>query len=369
MKELVASPKGDGYRMPGEFEKHEATLMLWPMRTDNWRNGAKPAQLVFANLANKIQAYEQVFVGVSSSQYENARYMLADDIRVIELANDDSWVRDNGPTFITNDQGSIRAINWGFNAWGGLVDGLYYPWNQDELVASKFCEVLGVKYYDFEEFILEGGSIHVDGEGTLITTKACLLSEGRNPHLSQKQIENVLKDALAIEKVIWLDNGIYLDETNEHVDNIIHFVAPAEVVLSWTDDESDPQYNLSKRALEVLESTLDAKGRKIKVHKLMLPKPVLITKSESEGVDSIKGTLPRNENDRLAASYANFYIANHAVFVPQFGDENDEKAIELLGAIFKNRKIVPISAREILLGGGNIHCITQQVPKKITKEK
>ncbi len=363
MKELITNPNIDGFRMPGEFEEHEGTLILWPERSDNWRNGAKPAQQVFAKLANQIAHYEQVFVGVNHGQYENARSLLDDAVRIVEISNDDSWVRDCGPTFVKNEKGEVRGINWGFNAWGGLMDGLYFPWDKDQLVAPKFCEILGKDYYDLEEFILEGGSIHVDGEGTLITTKACLLSEGRNPDLSQSQIEEFLKKTLNLEKIIWLENGIYLDETNEHVDNIIHYVAPGEVVLSWTDDQDDPQYELSQAALKVLENEVDAKGRKIKVHKMQLPKPILITKSESEGVDAIKGTLPRNEGDRLAASYANFYIANNSVFVPQFNDPADSKAVELLASIFKDRKIVPIYAHEILLGGGNIHCITQQIPK------
>ncbi len=363
MRELLSEPKNEGFKMPGEFEEHEGTLILWPERTDNWRNGAKPAQEVFASLANQIANYEKVYVGVNNRQYLNAKSYLNDNVTVVEVSNDDSWVRDCGPTFVKNDAGVVRGVNWGFNAWGGLVDGLYFPWDKDQLVCPKFCEILQKDYYDLEEFILEGGSIHVDGEGTLITTKACLLSEGRNPDLSQSQIEDILKRTLNLEKIIWLDNGIYLDETNEHVDNIIHYVAPGEVVLSWTDDVNDPQYELSHAAYKELLNQTDAKGRKLKVHKMMLPKPILITEEESGGVDAIKGTLPRNAGDRLAASYANFYIANGAVFVPQFGDQADEAAIQLLQEIFPQRTIVPIYAREILLGGGNIHCITQQIPK------
>lgn len=363
MKELITVPREEGFRMPGEFEPHAGTLILWPERTDNWRDGAKPAQEVFAKLANEIVEFEKVYVGVSNAQYLNARSLLDDDVVVVEVSNDDSWVRDCGPTFVKNEKGTIRGVNWGFNAWGGLVDGLYFPWDKDQLVCPKFCELLGKDYYDLEEFILEGGSIHVDGEGTLITTKACLLSEGRNPNLTQEQIEDILKRTLNLEKIIWLDNGIYLDETNEHVDNIIHYVAPGEVVLSWTEDVNDPQYELSHSAYEVLTRETDAKGRKLKVHKMTLPEPILITKEESGGVDAIKGTLPRNEGDRLAASYANFYIANNSVFVPQFDDPADKEAIELLSSIFLDRCIIPIYAREILLGGGNIHCITQQIPK------
>ncbi|WOO86557.1 agmatine deiminase [Mollicutes bacterium LVI A0039] len=363
MKELMTNPIAEGFRMPGEFEEHEATLILWPERADNWRNGGKPAQEIFAKLANQISLYEKVYVGVNDRQYANARSLLDDSVTLLEISNDDSWVRDCGPTFVKNDEGVIRGVNWGFNAWGGLVDGLYFPWDKDQMVCPKFCEALGKDYYNLEEFILEGGSIHVDGEGTLITTKACLLSEGRNPDLTQEQIEEILKRTLNLEKIIWLENGIYLDETNEHVDNIIHYVAPGEIVLSWTDDEDDPQYELSKAAYDVLANETDAKGRKLKIHKMMLPTPILITEEESRGVDSIKGTLPRLEGDRLAASYANFYIANGSVFVPQFDDPNDVLAIELISEIFPDRVVVPIYAREILLGGGNIHCITQQVPK------
>ncbi len=362
MRELISDPKNDGFRMPGEFEPHAGTLILWPERTDNWRDGAKPAQEVFAELANKIAEYETVYMGVNNSQYLNAQSLLSDKVRVVEISNDDSWVRDCGPTFVKNGDGIVRGIHWGFNAWGGLVDGLYFPWDNDQLVCPKFCELLEKDYYDLEEFILEGGSIHVDGEGTLITTKACLLSEGRNSDLTQSQIEDILKRTLNLEKIIWLENGIYLDETNEHVDNIIHYVAPGEVVLSWTDDQSDPQYEFSKAAYDLLSNETDAKGRKFKVHKMTLPKPILISPEESGGVDAIKGTLPRNGGDRLAASYANFYIANNSVFVPQFNDPADKLAVELLASIFPNRTIVPIYAREILLGGGNIHCITQQIP-------
>ncbi len=363
MRRLTSSPTKDKFYMPGEFEEHSGCFLIWPERTDNWRLGAKPAQQVFCEFINQIQKYEQVYLGVSAAQYQNARSRVDENVIVVEISNDDSWSRDSGPTFVKNDEGEIRGIDWDFNAWGGYVDGLYFPWDKDQLVCQKLCEVLKVDTYDFGHFVLEGGSIHVDGEGTLITTKACLLSEGRNPDLTQEQIEDILKDALNLEKIIWLDNGIYLDETNEHVDNILHYVRPAELVLAWTDDESDPQYEFSKNALEVLENATDAKGRKFKIHKMYLPTPILITEEESLGVDEIAGTLPRNEGDRLAASYANFYIANGAVFVPQFDDPSDKLAMDLIKKIFPDRDVIGINSREILLGGGNLHCITQQIPK------
>src|SRR5699024_10441251 len=207
-----------------------------------------------------------------------------------------------------------------------------------------------------------GGSIHVDGEGTALVTEACLLSAGRNPDLSKAEIERTLCEYLGVSRVIWLPRGIYNDETNEHVDNVCAFVAPGEVVLAWTDDESDPQYALSRASLDALEAATDAKGRKIKVHKLPLPQPVTITAEECEGLDLCDGEPTRTPGERLAASYVNFYIANKNVVMPGFGDAMDKLARETLQELFPDRRVIQIYARDILIGGGTIHCITQQVP-------
>ena len=362
MKRLDSTPKKDGFRMPGEFELHKGCYMIWPERPDNWRNGAKPAQKVFAKVASVIGKYEPMTMIVSREQFSNARGVLPDYVRVVEMSNDDSWVRDCGATFVIDDKGNMRAVDWKFNAWGGLVDGLYFPWDSDDKIAQKMCEIEGVDSYRLDDFILEGGSIHVDGEGTVMTTEECLLSEGRNSHLTKKQIEKVLCDYLNCKKVLWIPKGIYNDETNGHVDNMCNFVRPGEVLLAWTDDKDDPQYERSMAALKYLESETDAKGRKLKVHKMYTPSPILITPKESKGVDAVDGTLPRQPGDRLAASYVNFYTGNGFIALPIFNDPNDEKAIKLLKELFPDRKIEPIYAREILLGGGNIHCITQQVP-------
>lgn len=362
-KIIESTPRKDGYRMPGEFEPHKGCWMIWPERTDNWRLGAKPAQKSFAEVAEAIAKYEEVTMCVSKSQYMAAKEVLSPKIRIVEMSNDDSWMRDVGPTFVVNNSGDVRGIDWRFNAWGGLVDGLYFPWNKDDEVAVKVCEIENKDYYSLESFILEGGSIHTDGDGTAIVTEACLLDESRNPELSKEEIEKTLKEYLNVDKVLWLPNGIYLDETNEHVDNIVHYCAPGVLVLAWTDDKTDPQYPLSKAAFDYLSNEKDAKGRKLEIHKLHIPDEVLITKEESEGVDSVDGTLPREEGDRQAASYANFYIANKAIILPLFGDEiHDNEAIKTLSKVFPEREIVGISAREIILGGGNIHCITQQQP-------
>ncbi|SEK58217.1 agmatine deiminase [Carnobacterium iners] len=361
MKKLETIPQTDGFRMPGEFEQHDGCWMIWPERPDNWRLGGKPAQIAFAEVAKAISEFELVTMCVSSEQYANAKNMLSDTVRVVEMTNDDSWMRDVGATFIINDK-EVRGVDWVFNAWGGLVDGLYFPWDKDDQIADKMCEIEKLSRYRLDDFVLEGGSIHVDGEGTLVVTEECLLSKGRNPDLSKEEIENRLKEYLDLEKIIWIPRGIYNDETNGHVDNIMHYVAPGKIVLAWTDDESDPQYEICQEAYEVLSKSTDAKGRKIEITKLTLPANILITKEESEGVDAIEGTLPREEGDRLAASYANFYIANGGVIVPAFDDPNDKKAVETLQQVFPNHKIVSVYAREILLGGGNVHCITQQQP-------
>lgn len=357
---IESTPREDGYRMPGEFEKHAGTWMLWPERPDNWRLGAKPAQKAFVEVAKAIASFEPLTMGVSHAQFNNARNMLPANIRVVELSNNDSWIRDCGPSFVSNGK-TLRAVDWDFNAWGGLLGGLYFPWDLDDMVARKVAEMERVDRYK-APIVLEGGSIHVDGEGTFLTTSECLLNENRNPDRTKEELEGILADYLNVSKFIWLNRGIYNDETNGHVDNICCFLRPGVVALAWTDDKSDPQYDISHENYEILTSATDAKGRKLEVHKIHLPNPILITKEESEGVDAIEGTLPREEGDRLAASYVNFYFTNGGAVVPMFNDPHDAQVLDQLQKLVPERKVVGVYAREILLGGGNIHCITQQQP-------
>jgi len=310
-------------------------------------------------VAAAIAAFEPVTMGVSQNQFIQARAMLPDSVRVVELSSNDSWMRDCGPTFVTNGS-LLRAVDWDFNAWGGL----YTDFSFDQQVAQKVAEIEGVERYK-APLILEGGSIHVDGQGTLLTTKECLLNENRNPQLSQAQIEEYLRDYLSVEQIIWLERGIYLDETQGHVDNICCFLRPGEVALAWTDDKSDPQYGISRENEEILKSATDARGRHLKVHRLHVPAPATISRAESEGVLLVDGTLPRMAGDRLAASYINFYFCNGGAVVPTFNDPMDAVALAQLQELLPERKVVGIPSREILLGGGNIHCITQQVPAVI----
>jgi agmatine deiminase len=358
---LSTTPRQDGFRMPGEFEPHAGCWMLWPERPDNWREGAKPAQRAFAAVAAAIARCEPVTMGVSRAQFLHARNLLPPQVRLVELSCNDAWMRDCGPTFVVDDRGGVRGVDWEFNAWGGLHSGLYFPWDQDALVARKVLELERCDRYR-PGIVLEGGSIHVDGEGTLLTTEECLLHPNRNPDLTREQIERTLRDYLGVEKIIWLPRGVFNDETDGHVDNLCCFARPGEVVLTWTDDRSDPQYERSVEALAVLAEAHDARGRRLKVHKLGQPDPVRIAEAESAGVDSIEGTLPRRPGDRMAASYVNFYIANGGIIAPTFGAPQDEAALTTLARLLPDREVVGVPAREILLGGGNIHCIVQQQP-------
>ena len=330
---LNSTPKQDGFYMPSELKPHKCTYLLWPERPDNWRGGAKPAQKAFRQVVETIAKYEPVVLGVNQSQYLHVLGMNMKNVRVVEISNNDSWIRDTGATMVVNDQGEMRAVDWEFNGYGGLVDGIYFPWELDDMIAAKMANIEGVDRYRAEGFVLEGGSVHTDGEGTLLVTEETLLAEGRNPGMTKEEIEAKLL--------------VYKDEdTNGHVDNICQFVAPGKVVLAWEDNPEDPQHERSVADLEYLEGETDARGRKIEVVKIHVPNVITITKEESEGVDVVEGTFPRNEGDRLPASYINYYNCNGAIILPVFNDPHDEDAIRTLQECFPDRVIEPIYARD-----------------------
>jgi len=358
---LLRTPKADGYWMPAEFERHAGTWMLWPERLDNWRDGARPGQQAFAAVAAAIARFEPVSVGVSAAQYEFARTQLAAGVRLIEISSNDAWMRDVGPTFVVNAAGRRRAVDWQFNAWGGLNGGLYFPWDQDDLVAQKVAAVEDVDRYR-APLIMEGGAIHTDGQGTLLVTEQCLLNPNRNPQLSKAAIEALLKAYTGTSTIIWLGAGVINDETDGHVDNLACFARPGEVCLTFPASRRDAQWRVSNDALERLHAARDARGRRLKVHKLPSPGPMKATAAEAGGVQRREGAKPRHAGERLAGSYANFYIANGGVVVPLLDARTDAAAIAKLKRIFPEREVVGVPGREILLGGGNIHCITQQVP-------
>ncbi|MDO4478008.1 MAG: agmatine deiminase family protein [Lachnospiraceae bacterium] len=392
-----------GLTMPAEYERHDGTLMIWPVRPGSWGKDPSEAQKAFTAIINHLADHEKVYLLAEPADAEDVAARFADKaaVTVLPIETDDAWARDVGPTIVVGDASSadpsataaesqtdrvadeqintdidttnvgsaekVAGISWQFNAWGGTYDGLYAEWDKDDAAAAAFCQAIHMPVIRYNDFVLEGGSIHTDGDGTLMVTESCLLSPGRNPSLSKEEIGDCLMKALGAKKVLWLPCGIYNDETNEHVDNVCAFIAPGEVVLAWTDDENDPQYAMSKADLDYLESETDARGRKITVHKLPIPDhPVLINEDDMANFVFEEGEDNREVGERLAASYVNFYFANDIILVPQFGGDNvpsDERAVTILQELCPDRKVIGIDARAILTGGGNIHCITQQIPQ------
>jgi agmatine deiminase len=212
-------------------------------------------------------------------------------------------------------------------------------------------------------FVLEGGAIHVDGQGTCLTTEECLLNPNRTPGLTREDIEDTLSRYLGVSRVLWLDRGVYRDETGGHIDELACFTAPAQVALTWTEDRNDPQYEISRDAWERLRRARDARGRRLTIHKIHQPGPLYMSAAEAAGVDARAGSRPRKGGDRLPASYINFYVANKCVVMPLYDKRWDAAAARMLRRLFPTRKVLGVASREVLLGGGNIHCITQQVPR------
>jgi len=359
-------PSSDGYRLPFEGEKHAKTVILMPYRKDTWREDAAPATKAFLDVIRAIAKFEPVLVGIHPSYYRKVAPLFKDlpNVTTISIRYNDSWARDNLPLFLTNGR-DVRTVDFRFNAWGGEYNGLYSNWRDDDKIGQILSRRLKLLSYYHPSFVLEGGSIATDGEGTLIATEACLLSKGRNPTCDRKEIEETLRDFLSVEKIIWVPHGIYEDETDEHIDNMVAFIKPGEIALAWTDDKNDPQYSYSQAAYEALKGVTDAKGRHFKIHKLPLPSPALMmTEEEAKGIKGRRDTLDKRlSGRRLAASYVNFYQGDRFVVVPQFGVKEDEKAVTILRNLFPAKEVIPVYSREILLGGGNIHCITMQIPE------
>lgn len=349
-----------GFYMPAEWARQEAVWMIWPHRPDNWRDGGKPAQATFAALAEAISVATPVYMAVPEAEMANARQVMPPQVKLVAIDSDDAWARDTGPTLVINDKGERAGISWIFNAWGGHEEGLYFPWEKDQAMAGAMLAHQGLPMHQ-SPLVLEGGSIHVDGEGTLLTTAECLLNPNRNPDYTQQDIEQQLSDYLGVTHFIWLPQGVYLDETDGHIDNMACFARPGEVILHWTDDKNDPQYARSQAAFKVLSQARDAKGRQLKIWKLPQPGPLHITRQEAAGVVEGAG-VPRRAGDRMAASYINFLITNNRLVFPLLDERTDQQAREMLQAIFPELDVVGVPTREILLGGGNIHCITQQIP-------
>jgi agmatine deiminase len=354
---LDSTPKADGFRMPAEWERHDRTWMLWPQRPDVWRQGAKPAQRAWVELATAISRFEPVSVGVDHDQFDNARALLPPDVRVVEISQNDCWMRDSGPSFVIDDAGTVRLVDWRFNAHGYSLP----AWDRDDRVPRKIAEIEGVDRYR-APLVLEGGSFHVDGQGTVLTTRECLLNPNRNPELTERQIEEHLKDYLGAETVIWLERGLDPDVTSGHVDDVAMFVRHGVVALAWTDDPDDWRHDVLAVDLAILERSRDAAGRSLEVHKVPLPAEVILTDDEAAGIDLVEGSLPLPAGFAQAATYVNCVLCAGGLILPAFDDPADAAAAAVLGELFPDRQIVTVPGREVVLAGGCFHCITQQQP-------
>lgn len=286
-----------------------------------------------------INRFEPVTVLVTPASANEARRTLGPGIGLIEIQLDDSWLRDNGPIFVRNKDGQVAIVKFRFNAWGNK----YPPYASDDLVPITLAELLKMRLY-VAPMVLEGGSISVDGEGTLLTTEQCLLNPNRNPELTRDQIEDTLAGYLSVRKVIWLGRGVEGDITDGHVDGVACFAAPRLVLAAHTADSSDPNFSALEDNIERLESATDAKGRSIEVVKIVQPRPRV--------VDGIPVT----------PCYTNHYIANGGIVVPTYGTADDEKAIDTLRSVYSDREVVGVDCKYIEIGGGAVHCITQQRP-------
>ncbi|WP_207388362.1 agmatine deiminase family protein [Lichenihabitans psoromatis] len=332
-------------RMPAEWEPHERCWMAWPCRAEAWRHGLGSARMAFAAVVQAIARFEPVTVMVRVDDLDEARGLIGSAATLVQTELDDSWTRDTGPTFVLAGDGTLAGVDWGFNAWGLVYDGFA----RDARLARHIIDHAGAHRIVGPQ-ILEGGSIHVDGQGTLITTEECLFDPRRNPHLSKPDIERHLRAMLGVDTVIWLKRGLTNDETRGHVDNICCFAAPGHVLLPATGDTSDPDYAILIEARAALEAAVDARGRRLIITTLPMP--------------------PRRRDqagDVLALSYVNFYIANGGLVMPGFDEATDHDAAKVLSSVFPGREIVIVPGHGIADGGGNIHCITQQQPKAVLR--
>ncbi|MBV9571557.1 MAG: agmatine deiminase family protein [Alphaproteobacteria bacterium] len=329
--------------MPAEWVPHARTWMCWPCRGEAWggAEGMLRAKQAHARVARAISSFEPVTMAVRPQDHCEAKLACAGRVEFFEAPLDDSWSRDSGPTFLVGREGARAGVQWRFNAWGGK----YRDYGEDAKFATRVLQDRHLSIYR-APFVCEGGAIHVDGEGTLITTEQCLLNPNRNPGLTQQQIENGLAQFTGASKVIWLGQGFADEETDGHVDNIACFAAAGRVLVGVPASTSHPDHAPVREAIRRLKVARDAQGRELEVIEVEQP--------QGERTDW-RGRL-------LASSYINFYLPTGGVVMPAFDDPNDEKARAALAHCFPDRDILQVDALDIVQGGGGIHCITQQEP-------
>ena len=334
-------PHLSDYIQPAEWQPHSACWLAFPSHRDLWLESLDIVQTEFVALAKAIATSEALEILVLEESAELARELLGDlSVRFHHIPFGDIWMRDITPIYVKNTEGKLGALHFQWNGWGGK-----YLLEHDDRVADRILQTLDIPRFEFD-WVLEGGAIEVDGEGTCLTTKQCLLNPNRNPQMDQAAIESGLKSALGVEKVLWIEKGLLNDHTDGHIDTIARFIAPHTVMCMQPTIPDDPNYQVLHDIVEQLEAMTDAKGRKLKVIKI--PSPHLVVDDEGE---------------IMPASYLNFYISNDSVIIPTYGSINDDLAVAEIAKHFPNRKVIGLSAKNILLGGGAFHCITCHQPK------
>jgi agmatine deiminase len=350
----ISSPvaRAPARTQPAEWSPHAATWLAWPSAEDLWRENLVPAQRAFVELCRTLADPDpatgaprgeriELLVPDEAARRAAMRALEALSPRVHLIPFGDIWLRDTAPIFVhAAEGGATIASCFEFNGWGGK-----YVLPGDAEVAGRVAAAAGSRK-ETHPWVLEGGSVEVDGEGTVLTTRQCLLNANRNPTLDQATIEARLRDALGVEKVLWLSEGLANDHTDGHVDTIARFVAPGVVACMAPDGEDDPNAAVLRRIAQELEAMTDARGRALRV--VRVPSP---------------GRVTGEDHEILPASYVNFYIANRTVAVPTYGSPRDAAAVEAIAALFPGRRAVGIDARAVLTGGGAFHCITQQEPR------
>lgn len=341
------TPAEAGFRMPPEWALHERCWMAWPCHLDLWGERLPAARRAFAQVARTIARFEPVTMLVCPQEVAEATRLCGPQVHIEVQPLTDSWMRDMGPSFVLGPQGELAGVDWQFNNWGNKEG---YPQARialDDAVAGSVLTRAGARGFE-APLVLEGGSIHVDGEGTVLTTEQCLLNPNRNPHLGREQIEAQLHAHLGTEHVVWLGEGLTDDLTDGHVDNIACFARPGVVVALTCSDPSDSNYAPLQDNLRRLARARDARGRALEVVTLEQPAPRWFA-----------------DGRRIPLSYVNYYLANGAVIVPTFEDrQRDAAALATLAEVFPEREVVGVAGLDIVVGGGNVHCITQQQPAR-----
>ncbi|MBE5950080.1 MAG: agmatine deiminase family protein [Lachnospiraceae bacterium] len=344
-------------RLSGEFEKQRAMVILFPSRTDVWRGECRPIREIMVELANIVAEFQEVIIGVLPELRETleTEYVLDDRVKVVEMQYNDCWARDTVSSVVTGEKPYIAAFR--FNAYGA---GLYKPWDDDDELDYVFAKEFG---YDVKDspITLEGGNICSDGNGTLFAVREAIVNDNRNPGMSLEEIEEGLKDILCLEQIVWIERGLLADETGGHIDNIMAFADKTTIVLSWTDDVNNPQYELVREIEAKIKSCSNVDGEKYNIVHLPVPNLYRRTKEDSDSIVTTEDSFPREEGDYVLETYVNFALANGVVVVPQFGNDLDAEAVRILKEVFSDRKVIPLRGREASLGGGGFHCLTKHI--------